>query len=150
MAVAVIVMMSSCAGGYTTRNGIFQDHHKGFKEKLIGDWRVANEELNVPGPTVFKFYKTSRKKVALRVNNEDVEMKYFDSNDALSFSFHYFNSEGKDHYVYCKFRNYARQELMIYQDMDSNQGLSQMKASLTPQAKFKVLSRTIASNYKDQ
>lgn len=139
-----IFLVTSCAGGNVTRNGIFQDHHQSTKEQLVGEWRVVNKDVTIPGEVVYTFFKDAKGKVALNVNGEDVEMKYFDSYDNLSISFHYFDKDENDFYVYAQFKNYSKSELLIHASNVTDQ--NGVQASLAKDDSRYLLKRIVASN----
>lgn len=139
-----IFLVSSCAGGNVTRNGIFQDHHQSTKEQLVGEWRTVDNDVTIPGDVVYKFSKDTKGKIALNVNGEDVEMKYFDSYDNLSLSFHYFDKDENDFYVYAQFKNYSKSELLIHAGNVTDQ--NGVQASLAKDNSSYLLKRIVASN----
>ncbi len=139
-----IFLISSCAGGHVTRNGIFQDHHQLTKEELVGEWRVVNEELAMPGAVVYKFFKDDKGKVALNVNGEQVQMRYFDVYDNLSVSFHYLDKNKNDFFVYAQFKNYLKNELVIHSGNVTDANGAQ--ASLAKDDSRFLLKKIVASN----
>lgn len=139
-----IFLVSSCAGGHVTRNGIFQDHHQSTKEELVGEWRMSNEESIIPGQVVYKFFKDGKGKVALNVNGEDVEMRYFDAYDQLSISFHYMDKDKNDVYVFAQFKNYLKNELMIHSE-NATGGVNEQTSLAKDESRF-LLKKVVAAN----
>ncbi len=139
-----IFLISSCAGGHVTRNGIFEDHHQSTKEELVGEWRAVNTEVAIPGEVVYKFFKDEKGKVALKVNGESVEMRYFDAYDNLSVSFHYLDKNKNDFFVYAQFKNYLKNELVIHSSNVTDANGAQ--ASLAKDDSSFLLKKIVASN----
>lgn len=142
--VVCIFLLSSCAGGHVTRNGIFQDHHQPTKEGLVGEWRTFNEELDIPGGVVYKFFKDDKGKVGLEVNGEEVEMRYFDTYDQLSISFHYLDKNRNDFYVFAQFKSYSKDQLLIHSGNSVGTGTQQ--TSLAKDESRFLLRKVVASS----
>ncbi len=117
------MVLSSCAGGDISQNGIFEKDHKDLKQSLVGSWQLVDQGSKVPGPEMYEFYKEN-KKVKLRVRGVEREMERFFSADGVTFSFEYKIEDNKKIYVLGQFRSYERKELLATQEMPDGMHLS--------------------------
>lgn len=110
------VVLTSCAGGHVSQNGLFERDHKELKESLVGSWQVPDRQNADGGQEVYEFYKDD-KKVKLRVLGIEREIERFDSADGITFSFEYKIEENKKIYVLGQFKSYQRKELLAMEEL---------------------------------
>lgn len=77
------------------------------------------------GSELFEFYNDN-KKIKLKVNGKDQEVKRLDSDGGLSFTFEYLNENGQKMYVVGQFKSSAMKSLVLMQEAvgDSNSSLN--------------------------
>ncbi len=110
------IFLISCTGGFVTHNGFLENGQKEFKESLVGKWQIILEEQDMIGPTLYEFYKDKKRNVKLRVNGLDVKMEGLNSFDGMFFDFKYADGNGKEVSVFCNFRSYAKNRLVVTHD----------------------------------
>lgn len=110
------VILTSCAGGNVSQNGLFERDHKELKESLVGSWQMLDKQNGVDGQEMYEFYKDD-KKVKLRVLGIEREIERFDSADGVTFSFEYKIEENKKIYVLGQFKSYERKELLAMEEL---------------------------------
>ncbi len=143
----ILFLAASCADGYVTQNGFLEKGHKELKESLVGDWRVIDKDLKIPGSIVYEFFKGDKGKLKLKINGEEASIERFDSVDGLSFTFHFTDGAKNSNYVYGQFKSYAKKELIVYQGSNSNsKQLSHIEASATEIKDFKTLNKVIVAS----